>query len=123
MKPESTRSKGNKGESIALDFLQKAGYDILATNWSAHKAEIDIIAKINDQLVFVEVKTRRSPSSPETAVTHRKQKLIASTAAQYMESINYDWKIRFDIITIIYRSREDFTLEHFVDAFFPGLDW
>ncbi len=115
--------KGKDGENLAFEFLVKSGYEILETNWSANKAEIDLICIDKDTLVFVEVKTRATESEPEKAVTYRKQKLIASAASQYMESINYEWKIRFDIIAIIHKTNEDFTLEHFKDAFFPGIDF
>jgi putative endonuclease len=114
--------KGKVGENLALDFLLKSGFEILETNWSANKAEIDIIYMDLDTLVFVEVKTRKGiDTAPEKAVTYRKQKLIVSAASQYMESINYEWKIRFDIIAIVHSSEQDFILEHYKDAFFP--DW
>ena len=121
LKNPSTRQKGDRGEAIALEYLISSGYTILETNWSAHKAEIDIIAKEADTLIFIEVKTRTSPTAPEVAVTLRKQQLIASAAAQYQELIDHNWAIRFDIITINYYSPQNFNLEHFKDAFFPGL--
>lgn len=123
LKGDNSRSKGNKGEDIAVDFLIKSGYEILEVNWAANKAEIDIIAADEDNLVFIEVKTRLSHHAPEEAVTKRKQKLIVSAATQYMESISYDSKIRFDIISIQFQTEEDFKLTHFKDAFFPGLDF
>lgn len=51
---------GKLGEELAVDFLQKNGYDILETNWVFQKAEIDIIAQKDNTLVAVEVKTRSS---------------------------------------------------------------
>ncbi|MBL0082845.1 MAG: YraN family protein [Saprospiraceae bacterium] len=63
MKNPSTRQKGDRGETIALEYLISSGYTILETNWSAHKAEIDIIAKEADTLIFIEVKTRTSPTA------------------------------------------------------------
>ena len=92
--------------------LIKHGYDGTTTN---------LIAKEADTLIFIEVKTRTSPTAPEVAVTPRKQQLIASAAAQYQELIDHNWAIRFDIITVNYYSPQNFTLEHFKDAFFPGL--
>jgi putative endonuclease len=115
--------KGQQGEKLALDFLLRLGYDVLEVNWKARKAEIDIIAKDKDELVFIEVKTLSSENAPERAVTYRKQKLLVSAAVQYMEHINYDWKIRFDIIAINHKSNDDFTINHYEDAFFPGLDF
>ena len=51
---------GKLGEELAVDFLQKNGYEILETNWVFQKAEIDIIAQKDNILVAVEVKTRSS---------------------------------------------------------------
>ena len=51
---------GVKGEVIALEFLEKKGYDILEINWRFAKTEVDIIARDLNTLVIVEVKTRTS---------------------------------------------------------------
>jgi len=49
---------GNLGEEKATLFLQEIGYQILERNWRFSKAEIDIIAKDGEVLVFVEVKAK-----------------------------------------------------------------
>ena len=49
---------GKQGEALAVEFLQKNGYTILETNWTFQKAEVDIIARKNNFLAVVEVKTR-----------------------------------------------------------------
>ncbi len=121
LKKEAHLELGLKGEDQALDFLIRLGYDIEATNYQKSKAEIDIIARDGNILVFIEVKTRKSQLSPERSVTIRKQKLIVSAANAYQEDINYEGEIRFDVITFIYDDKGNFTLEHFKDAFFPGL--
>ena len=51
---------GKLGEELAVDFLEKNGYEILETNWVFDKAEIDVIAQKNGILAVVEVKTRSS---------------------------------------------------------------
>jgi putative endonuclease len=51
---------GKQGEALAVEFLQKNGYTILETNWTFQKAEVDIIARKNNVLAVVEVKTRSS---------------------------------------------------------------
>lgn len=114
---------GKKGENLAFDFLLTSGYTILETNWKSGKAEIDIIAKDNGILVFIEVKTRSNNKHghPEESVTLQKQKLLSSAASRYMELIDHNWEVRFDIISIVYVSDQDFTLEHYKDAFFMGL--
>lgn len=78
---------GVKGEILALEYLQSKDYTILEINWRFKRAEIDIIAKQQHTIVFVEVKTRSSDyfGFPETAVDESKQKLMALAAEEFME--------------------------------------
>jgi putative endonuclease len=110
---------GKKGEDLAVRFLKAQKYEILERNWRSGKAEIDIIAKESDILVFVEVKSKSSSffGPPELAVDEKKELLIFSAANRYMEKMNYDWAIRFDILTILFNANEAPTIKHFKDAF------
>lgn len=114
------KSIGDKGEAIAVDFLDRKGYQILETNWRFSRAEIDIIAFDGEILVFVEVKTRSYDyyGKPEEFVTLKKEKLMADAATVYMDKINHDWEIRFDIISILLPKNKTPIIEHFKDAFF-----
>ena len=62
---------GKKGEAIALTFLREKGYHVRETNWIYRKAELDLVAEYENQLVVVEVKTRTSREfeSPKEEVT------------------------------------------------------
>ncbi|MCD4746349.1 MAG: YraN family protein [Bacteroidales bacterium] len=113
---------GKKGEEIALGFLKKKGYKIIATNWRFGKDEIDIITIDNDCLVIVEVKTRRSNyfGEPEIAVTKKKQKFLIRAANAYIIQKDIDIETRFDIISIIIKT-EKYTINHIEDAFYPTL--
>ena len=113
---------GKEGESLAQEFLKDKGYTILETNWRYQRAEIDLIAMQGAILVFIEVKTRSNNylGHPAEFVTPTKEQLIADAASFYMEQINHDWEIRFDIISILI-SPYGFQIEHLEDAFFPGL--
>jgi len=51
---------GKQGEELAAQFLMEKGYEILERNWRNRHKEIDIIAKDGEELVIVEVKTRKS---------------------------------------------------------------
>lgn len=115
---------GKAGEMLARTFLETKGYRILETNWRWSRAEIDLIVKDGDTLVFVEVKTRSTDvfGKPEESITPRKERFLADAASVYMEQTGHDWAVRFDVIAIIYRSEQHYEIEHFEDAFFPGLE-
>lgn len=114
---------GAKGENEASDYLQKNRYEILERNWRSGKAEIDIIAKEGDVLIFIEVKTRTNTSfgEPEDFVDSKKIKFLTSAAGDYMRAINYDWEVRFDIISIIIINPNRIKIKHIKDAFFMGI--
>lgn len=113
---------GNKGEELAQAYLKEKGYQILAVNWRCSKAEIDIIAKDGEDLVFVEVKTRSSTyyGPPAAFVTPKKEVFMAYAASVYMEEMEYDGEIRFDVIGILLQKGKAPEIDHFEDAFFPG---
>ena len=113
---------GKKGESMALEHLRKAGFDILEVNWRQGHFEIDIIAKEGNQLVIVEVKSRHSDQwgDPETIVGKKKQRFLAMAANEYIYQIGYIGETRFDIIGILFTPKSPH-LVHVRDAFFPGL--
>ncbi len=113
---------GKKGESIAASFLEQKGWRIAERNFRAGRGEIDLIAWVDERLlVFVEVKTRSGDGfgGPEEAVDGRKQDMLARTAGIYMEQIDYDWEIRFDIVAVLLRNGELVEIRHIEDAFFP----
>jgi putative endonuclease len=111
------QSVGKKGEIIAAAHLQKGGYEILATNYRAGRGEIDIIAKIDTTLVFLEVKTRSNSKFgfPEEAVTQKKADKLIETAEVYLDEISWEGPIRFDIISV--NLQGSLEVMHFEDAF------
>lgn len=115
---------GKKGENLARTFLESKGYSILEINWRYRKAEIDLIVKDGETLVFIEVKTRSTDlfGQPTEAISPRKKRLLSDAASAYMEQTGHDWAIRFDVISIIYYNAKHYTMEHFEDAFFLGLE-
>ncbi|WP_282779650.1 YraN family protein [Phaeodactylibacter xiamenensis] len=115
---------GHAGESIAKRYLEERGYRILETNWRYRRAEVDLIAMDGKTLVFVEVKTRNTTAFGEIEdfVTRKKEDLLIAAAHAYMEHIDHDWEIRFDIIAILYLDEQSYSVKHIEDAFFPGLE-
>jgi putative endonuclease len=110
---------GKKAEDLAVEFLRKNGYTILVRNFHFQKAEIDIIAEMNHQIVIVEVKARSTDAFmlPQEAVTKTKIKSIVSAANHYMEEFDKHQEVRFDIITVLPDERKNFMIEHIIDAF------
>jgi putative endonuclease len=118
----SSLDSGKIGEQAAAEFLIQKGYRIAERNWRSGRAEIDIIAWLGDQcLVFVEVKTRSSEGfgGPEAAIDRAKMDRMARIAGIYMDSIGYDWAIRFDTIAVILSGDKIIEIRHVEDAFFP----
>jgi putative endonuclease len=109
---------GKLGEELAVDFLQKHGYEILETNWTFQKAEVDIIALKGEVLAVVEVKTRSSIDFglPQEFVKPKKIQLLVKAINEYITQNEIDVEVRFDIIAI-HKENNDFTLEHIEDAF------
>lgn len=116
---------GKWGEAVAVKFLEVSGLRILERNWRYKRAEIDIIAKEGEILVFIEVKTRANTSFglPEEMVSKFKQRLVIDAAMAFMRSIGHEWEIRFDIIAIQGTPGSEPEIRHFRDAYFPGLDY
>jgi putative endonuclease len=113
---------GKLAEDYATAFLNSNGYQILERNWRFSKAEVDIIAKDKEILVFVEVKSKTYTyyGAPEESISSHKERLLVDAAGRYMEQINHDWEIRFDIISIVFDKNMKPTISHYKDAFYPS---
>jgi len=99
---------GDLGEQIAQKYLKKNKYQILEQNFQKPWGEIDIIAKLGNDIIFIEVKTKSAGISdeyglPEEEVNYWKQKKLIRTAETYLMekdfSENVNWKI--DVIAIL----------------------
>jgi putative endonuclease len=110
----SKRATGDRGESLAADFLEKNGYRIVMANFEAPIGrnsrevqvigEIDIVALDGETLCFVEVKTRRDLefAGPLTNVDLRKQRTVTRTARAYRRVFAVrDMPYRFDVVTVV----------------------
>lgn len=112
---QSTRSRGQKFEKLAEEFLTRNGWLIRDRNWRAGHREIDLIAVKDQTIIFVEVKGARSKrfGHPGERVNRRKRGFLSEAAQQYIIEKNltgYDF--RFDLITFV-----NGELEYFPDAF------
>lgn len=111
---------GKYGEDLATEFLVLKSYEIVARNWRYKRAEIDIIARKEEKLIFVEVKTRSTDihGKPTEAITFQKQDLVARAAGAYIREVNHDWLIRYDVMSILAFEDGTYDIEHIEDAFF-----
>lgn len=110
---------GAEGEEAAVRFLRKLGAKIIERNLRSPVGEIDIIARLKKQLLFVEVKTRSSQlyGTPAEAVGPRKQQQIIRTAQWYLQQGHgKNLQPRFDVVSILLRSGA-LEIEHFPNAF------
>ncbi len=99
----NTRTKGQKAEDIAADHLTRSGYTIIERNFQSKMGEIDIIARHNGELVFVEVRSRHSPSGldPAYSVNHYKQNKLVRTAKLYLSRrFIHVPPARFDVVVV-----------------------
>jgi putative endonuclease len=103
MKDMTKIKTGREGELIAASFLKKNGYRISEFNFRCPLGEIDIIAREKSELVFIEVKTRKSRALgyPEQAVGIRKQRKMSQLALWYLQEKKLaDTAARFDVVAI-----------------------
>ncbi len=111
---------GKTGEDLAETYLKQKGFTILERNYRTKIGEIDIIAKENTTVVFIEVKARSSSAygSPKSAVDYRKQKKISMIASQYLkQNRTRNQRSRFDVVSVKQAPNEPAEIEHVVNAF------
>lgn len=101
--PAEQQTFGQTSEALAVMFLEQQGYTILEQNYRNRVGEIDIIAREQNTLAFIEVKSRRSggAAAPRWAVTRAKQRKISMVALTYLKATRqFGRKARFDVLTI-----------------------
>ena len=110
---------GKEGEALAADYLIDKGCTILEKNWQSNHQEIDIIARSKNQLLVVEVKSRKSmyAGEPELSVNRQKQRMLIKAANHYVMKNKIDLDVRFDIITVKFGQAEP-QIHHIEDAFY-----
>ena len=111
---------GARGEKLAVAYLKKHGYRILEVNFRCRQGEIDIVAQHSDCLVFVEVRTKKSPDfgTPEESLTFAKRERLVSLADVYLQTCGSSppsWRI--DVIAVEFASDDKLLrLEHIENA-------
>ncbi len=111
------------GERVAMRYLRCSGWSVLAHRFRMGRLEIDLVARADKMVAFVEVKTRWGGKfgSPLEAVTWAKQREIHRVARAWVDRYGQrDEDYRFDVIGVTLRSGRAPRIEHVEDAFRPG---
>ena len=116
------RLLGGRGEAIAVRYLMERGFRILHRNWRCRSGELDIVADDGEELVFVEVRTRRHTGTKGTAeesVDFRKQRRVRETALVFMRQHRLlHRKMRFDVVTVTFGDHDgELMINHIKYAF------
>ena len=109
------QEKGRAGEDAAADWLEKAGMRILARNWRNGSYELDLVCRDGDELVFVEVRLRRSSGfgGAAASITLGKQRRLTLAAEHYLQKQGWQHcACRFDCVLL-----DGQTIEWVRDAF------
>ena len=96
------QERGALGEQAAVEYLRRHGFVLVERNYRVGYSEVDIIAQRDDELHFVEVKTRKvgSLTSPEDAINERKVRTLRRVASAYMASRRVSLEPRFSMVAI-----------------------
>jgi len=115
------QAAGRWGEEVAADFLARAGYRILGRRVRPDRRdEIDIVARKDESLVFVEVKTRKSEAfgRPFAAVDQAKRRALSRAAVRYLRQLNFPkLYYRFDTVEVIGTPDAPPQVRHIENAF------
>jgi len=115
----STKTLGNDGEELACEYLENKGYEILARNFTTKLGEVDIVALDEDEVVLVEVKTKKTAffADPWVNVNRTKMGKVWRAGQVYLlQSGLSDRPVRIDVVSVILGSGKA-EIEHFEDVF------
>ena len=117
--PHSRSLLGQAGEAIARGYLEERGYTFRAANYRCPWGEVDLIMEREGEVVFVEVRAKRSRAfgSPEESVTAAKRQRLVTTAYHYLQDhdLNVQWRIDLVAITVNARGTVE-RVNHVVNA-------
>jgi putative endonuclease len=120
--PTPRTKLGTRGEELVRRLIQRKGYEILECNYRCRWGEVDIVAQDGDEVVFLEVRTRRSADygTPEESLIIAKLRRLLITAQHYLQQQgkgDINWRI--DLVSVHlepgYRLQRIEHLKHAVD--------
>ena len=113
---------GKRGEDAAAAYLERTGMTVIDRNWRCKSGEIDLVALDATEIVFIEVKTRKTTATgqPEEAVTPAKQRRYKRLAQAYLQQAGLtDVAVRFDVVSLLVVADDRALLRHHRSAFVP----
>ena len=119
---QNTTNLARKGKPQQPTSLQKKATPSFIVIGDVASKELDIVAKYNNELIVVEVKSRKDIrfGNPEEAVNDRKIRHIIASTDAYLRKFAIDLPVRFDIITVV-GQEAPFQIEHIADAFYSPI--
>ena len=110
---------GEQGERLAEQYLRAGGYQIVRSNFRTREGEVDLVASKDGELVFVEVKGRRSEKfgGPLESVGEIKLRRIIKVALTYIREYNWRGPFRIDVIGITWNARDGPQIEHLKNVY------
>ncbi len=113
---------GKRGEDAAAADLERTGMTVVDRNWRCKAGEIDLVVIDGHEVVFVEVKTRKTTSTgqPEEAVTPTRQRRYKRLAQAYLQEAGLsEVSARFDVVSLLVVADDRALLRHHRAAFVP----
>ncbi|MDR0982532.1 MAG: YraN family protein [Culturomica sp.] len=109
------KSTGNKGEDVALTYLENCGYRLLARNWRTGHKEVDLIFEGEEMIVVVEVKTRAKANeiNPEELLNGKKIENLLRAGEAFLKTNHLHKELRFDLVIV---DSSNFSVNHIKEA-------
>ena len=116
-----TQRIGAIAERHAAEYLREQGFEVCHTNWRSGRYELDIVARKDDTLHFVEVKCRREGAltSPEDAITPTKFRSLQKAAEAYIHMYGVELEVQFDLIAVDH-SEKKMKIRYIANAMTPA---
>ncbi|MDE6423688.1 MAG: YraN family protein [Muribaculaceae bacterium] len=112
---------GKFAENKAVEYYESKGYLIRARNWRFKKIEIDVIAQIGSEIVFIEVIARSGRNTaPVDAVNFAKRRRMVYGADIYLRRLNGNYEYRYDIFALE-GDMSNYRIEVYENAFYSPL--
>ena len=116
-----TLERGTEAERAAVKYLRSQGYLIMDTNWRSGRYELDIVARKEDKVHFVEVKCRKAGGiiSPEEAVTPTKSRFLLRAANDYIAVHAIEEDCQIDLVAVDFMPDGSMNIRFIPDAVQP----